>query len=92
MINSVFTPLLAKWGAVPDGPELDTPSSWLLPVRLVSAPAMLRVFKPNSDERHGSEYLKYLGGHGAVRVLAADDAALLMERCHRPAIACGHGA
>jgi streptomycin 6-kinase len=84
MINSVFIALLAKWGAVPDGPEADTPSSWLLPVRLVSAPAMLKVFKPNSDELHSSDYLKYLDGHGAVRVLAADDAAVLMERAAGP--------
>jgi streptomycin 6-kinase len=80
MISSVFTAPLVKWGAVPDGPELETPSSWLLPVRLSSVPAMLKVFKPNSDEQDGSDYLKYVDGQGAVRVLAADDASLLMER------------
>jgi streptomycin 6-kinase len=41
---------------------------------------MLKVFKPGSDERHSSDYLEYLGGHGAVHLLAADDTALLMER------------
>jgi streptomycin 6-kinase len=80
MISPVFTALLAKWGAIPDGPELETPSSWLLPVRLSSAPAMLKVFKPDCDEQNGRDYLKYLDGHGAVRVLAFDDASLLMER------------
>jgi streptomycin 6-kinase len=80
MISPVFTASLMKWGAIPDGPELETPSSWLLPVRLSSAPAMLKVFKPNSDERDGSDYLKYVDGQGAVRVLAADEASLLMER------------
>jgi len=80
MIPPVFTSPLEKWGAVPDGCELDTPSSWLLPVQLASNLAMLKVFKPGSDERHSSDYLEYLGGYGAVRLLAADDTALLMER------------
>jgi streptomycin 6-kinase len=80
MISSVFTASLVKWGAVPDGPEPETPSSWLLPVQLSSAPAMLKVFKPNSDEQDGSDYLKYVDGKGAVRVFAADAASLLMER------------
>jgi streptomycin 6-kinase len=80
MINPVFAAPLLKWGAVPDGPELETPSSWLLPVRLAAAPAMLKVFKPDSDERSGADYLKYVDGQGAVRMLASDDASLLMER------------
>lgn len=80
MINSVFTSPISKWGIVPDGAEVETPSSWLLPVRNASSLAMLKVYKPASDERNGSDYLKYLGGIGAVRVLEADGSALLMER------------
>jgi streptomycin 6-kinase len=80
MINPAFAAPLLKWGAVPDGPGLETLSSWLLPVRLVAAPAMLKVFKPGSDEQGGADYLNYVDGQGAVRVLASDDASLLMER------------
>ena len=84
MIDPVFTAALATWGAVPDGPGLETPSSWLLPVRHGAAPAMLKVFKPDSDERGGIDYLKYVDGKGAVRVLASDHASLLMERAAGP--------
>jgi streptomycin 6-kinase len=80
MINPVFAAHLLKWGAVPDGPEQETLSSWLLPVQLASAPAMLKVFKPVSDEQGGGDYLNYVDGRGAVHVLGSDDASLLMER------------
>ena len=77
---SAFVAHIAKWRLVPDGAEIETHSSWLLPVRQSAVPAMLKVYKPHSDERPGTDYLRYLDGEGAVRVLAADDGALLMER------------
>jgi streptomycin 6-kinase len=75
---------LAGWSLVPDGATIETPSSWLMPVRRGAVPAMLKIFKPSSDERNGAEFLRYLDGEGAVRVMAADDAALLMERACGP--------
>jgi streptomycin 6-kinase len=77
---NAFAAHIAKWRLVAEGPEIETPSSWLLPVRQAAAPAMLKVYKPGSDERHGTDYLRYVEGDGAVRVMAADEEALLMER------------
>src|SRR5260221_169315 len=77
---SAFAAHIAKWRLAPDGPAIETPSSWLLPVRQDAAPAMLKVYKPDSDEHNGTDYLRYVEGDGAVHVLAADDEALLMER------------
>jgi streptomycin 6-kinase len=51
-----------------------------MPVRREGLPAMLKVFKPHSDERDGAAFLRYLDGKAAVHVLVADDQALLMER------------
>jgi streptomycin 6-kinase len=80
MVNPVSTAHIAKWHLVADGSEIETPSSWLLPVRQSAIPAMLKVYKSGSDERHGTDYLRYVEGDGAVRVMAADEEALLMER------------
>ncbi len=77
---NAFAAHTAKWRLVPDGSEIETPSSWLLPVRQSALPAMLKVYKPGSDERHGTDYLRYVEGDGAVCVMAADEEALLMER------------
>jgi streptomycin 6-kinase len=80
MTSAAFAVHLEKWNVVPDGSSIDTASSWLIPVRRGAALAMLKVYKPTSDEQHGADYLKYIGGDGAVRVFEADDRALLMER------------
>ncbi len=77
---NAFAAHIAKWGLVPDGPEIETASSWLKPVRQAAAAAMLKVHKPQSDERAGADYLRYIDGDGAVRVMMADHEALLMER------------
>jgi len=75
---------LTKWAVVPDGKLIETPSSWLMPVRRGAVLAMLKIFKPASDERNGTELLRYLDGEGAVRVIEADDDALLMEHADGP--------
>jgi len=80
MISSVFSVHLEKWNLALDGSPIDTPSSWLIPVRCGAALAVLKVYKPASDERYGADYLRYVGGDGAVRVFEADGGALLMER------------
>jgi streptomycin 6-kinase len=71
---------LAKWGLLPDGSLIETPSSWLMPVRRDALPAMLKIFKPASDERAAAVFLRYLQGKAVVLVIDADDEALLMER------------
>jgi streptomycin 6-kinase len=80
MLRAGLDARLATWALAPDGNLIETPSSWLMPVRRGGLPAMLKVFKPHSDERDAARYLRYLDGKAAVRVLAADDESLLMER------------
>ena len=55
-----------------------------MPVRRGAVRAMLKVFKPASDERDATEFLRYLDGEAAVRVLDADRDAVLLERADGP--------
>jgi streptomycin 6-kinase len=80
MTRAELATRLANWSLISDGSLIETPSSWLMPVRRDGSPAMLKVFKPTSDERDATALLRYYGGEAAVCVLAADDGALLMER------------
>jgi streptomycin 6-kinase len=67
------------WDLAPDGPAFATPSSWLAPVRLNGAPAMLKV-PCHPEERNAMAALAWFGGEGAARVLRIDDFGVLMER------------
>jgi streptomycin 6-kinase len=49
-------------------------------VRRGEREAVLKVYKPGSDELNSVEVLKCYGGHGAVWVLEACDEAVLLER------------
>lgn len=84
MSSYVLGSHLAEWRLVPDGGSMETPSSWLMPVRQGLVPAMLKIFKPTSDERGGADLLRYFDGDAAVRVIEADHEALLMERADGP--------
>jgi streptomycin 6-kinase len=68
-----------KWRLTPDGEPFETRSSWLLFVRSGGKPAVLKVYKPNSDETRGSDILRHWGER-AVRVFAADGTAMVVER------------
>jgi streptomycin 6-kinase len=80
MTNSNLEPYLMRWCLRPDGAAIETPSSWLLPVKRDRSAAMLKVLKPSSDERNAAGLLRYLNGDGAVRLYEADENALLSER------------
>ncbi|HJW41562.1 MAG TPA: aminoglycoside phosphotransferase family protein [Rhizomicrobium sp.] len=71
---------LDVWGLAPDGEPFETHSSWLAFVRRGDARAMLKVFKPESDEAPSARYLMLHRGHGTVRVLENDNRAVLLER------------
>lgn len=71
---------MARWSLDPDGNLLETPTSWVLPVRRGDEPAMLKLMKDTSDEERAAALLAYYDGAGAVRLLASDDCALLLER------------
>lgn len=75
---------LARWKLVPDGTEIATPSSALLPVRRQGEPAILKIAR-DEEERRGGRLMVWWQGDGAVRVLMHDEAALLLERADGPA-------
>jgi streptomycin 6-kinase len=61
------------------GECFETHSSWLMPVIWNRQSAMLKVFKPHSDEFFSGNILEAFAGAGAVRVFVGDDAALVLE-------------
>jgi streptomycin 6-kinase len=75
----MFGPYLARWNLVPDGAPIITRAACQLPVLRSGEPAMLKLAH-EKDERLGGELMERRGGDGAARVLARDDAALLLER------------
>ena len=79
-----FQPWLGRWGLAPDGAPFETRfGSRLLAVRAGEAPAMLKIAN-GEEERRGADILAWFAGEGAVRILAHDDPALLMERAAGP--------
>ncbi|NYG20712.1 streptomycin 6-kinase [Agromyces hippuratus] len=71
---------LRRWHLRPDGDPMTTASSRLIPVRTSDgAPAMLKLAHIDEEER-GAELLVALDGHGAAKVIAHRDEALLLER------------
>ncbi|WP_454718191.1 APH(6)-I family aminoglycoside O-phosphotransferase [Caulobacter segnis] len=74
-----LTQRLNDWALVSDGPLITTHSSWVLPVRYGSEPAMLKVARI-PDEQAGYRLMSWWNGQGAAKVIAASEGALLMER------------
>jgi streptomycin 6-kinase len=70
---------LNRWKLVADGDPISTPTSTLLPVRRGAEPAMLKIARLD-EERRGNALMIWWDGHGAARILAHDDDAILMER------------
>jgi streptomycin 6-kinase len=86
MINPALRKYLSVWHLEPDGATRETPSSFLLPVKFAGMPAMLKVFKPGSDEQNAGPLLQYFDGNGAVRLFASEAGALLLERIDGPSL------
>lgn len=74
---------LDRWGLVPDGEPIETPSSLLLAVRHDGVSAMLKIAR-EEEERRGGAVMAWWNGDGAARVLARHGEALLLERAHGP--------
>ncbi|KQX05891.1 hypothetical protein ASC59_16255 [Leifsonia sp. Root1293] len=71
---------LRRWRLQPDGDAFETATSVLTPVLLADGkPGMLKVARV-AEEIRGGAVLAAWNGHGAARVLAAEGAALLLER------------
>lgn len=79
-INEQIQPAIKRWSLEPDGALIETPSSWVIPVRHDGQPAMLKLIKETSDEEYAAALLAYYDGDGAVRLLASDENAVLLER------------
>lgn len=79
MDEPVFDPWLTCWRLKPDGAPIATASARLLPVRRNDVPAMLRV-SLEEDAGDAAALLAWWRGDGAVQVLEAAGAALLLER------------
>ena len=75
-----FEPLLARWQLTPDGLPFETKyQSRLLPVRYGGDAAILKI-SSGEEERRGGVLLSWYEGQGAVRVLAREGSAILLER------------
>ena len=75
----MFDSYFEKWGPVPDGEPIVTRAARLLPVLRRGEPAMLKL-SFEEDERLGGAVMEWWEGHGAARVLAREEHALLLER------------
>ena len=75
----MFSTYLTRWDLTPDGEPVVTHSSRLLPVRQRGVPAMLKL-PMEAEEKRGSLLMPWWDGIGAARVLAHENAALLLER------------
>jgi len=69
-----------KWRLALEGEPFATPSSLIAYVRAPQGPAVLKLFNPNSDEASSPLALAHYSSHGAVRVMAHDENAMLLER------------
>jgi streptomycin 6-kinase len=80
MPSQPFSHWLGRWNLTADGPEFTTRfGNRLLPVLWRGQRAILKI-AGNEEERRGGELMEWYGGAGAVRVLARERDALLMER------------
>ena len=77
---SALAHYVSLWSLEPDGLPFATRHSWLLAVRQADKPCLLKLRKPESDEYLTAALLSYFGGDGAVRLIAGDGPAVLMER------------
>ena len=75
----MFDQYLKLWNLVPDGDQIKTHASDLLPVRRDGVPAMLKIAH-EAEERRGPGLMIWWDGDGAARVLEHEGDAVLLER------------
>ena len=79
-VEKHFKEYLSRWHLALDGVPFETHSSWIAFVTRGHERAVLKVFKPESDEAAGARYLAAHHGHGTIKVLDGDKGAVLLER------------
>lgn len=79
MSKAELARLMLQWRLEADGAPFRTSTSLLAPVRRDGAAAMLKL-PEGDDEAGGAAALAWFGGEGAVRLLAVEGTAQLMER------------
>lgn len=77
--TAFFDDYLSRWNLTPDGEPIITRNSRLLPVRSGTVPAMLKI-AVEAEEKWGAALMLWWDSEGAVRVLAHEGDALLLER------------
>lgn len=70
----------ARWRLLPEGAPIVTFHGFLQPVRRCGAALMVKVVNPDDEEVKGVALLVRWGGRSAVRLIAVDGAAMVMER------------
>jgi streptomycin 6-kinase len=80
----MFSDYIERWALTPDGDPFTTNSSRLLPVRWGGLPAMLKI-AVLEEEKLGGLLMNWWNGHGAARVLAHAENAILMDRAENAA-------
>ncbi len=77
--NAPLQTHIDRWRLTPDGTPFETHSSWLMFVKHGEKPAVLKVFKPGSDETRSAAILRHWGDR-AGRVYDGDETAMVIER------------
>ncbi|MCJ8323790.1 MAG: fructosamine kinase family protein [Rhizobiales bacterium] len=80
MNSSVFQIYIDKWRLTPRSKRLETHSSCLYWCQQNDQNCVLKIYKAHSDEAAAAELLRHYGGKGAVKLLAADGHACLLEQ------------
>ncbi|MGB1229973.1 MAG: aminoglycoside phosphotransferase family protein [Holosporaceae bacterium] len=80
MLQKHFQPYLDRWHLTPDGRPFETVTSFILFVKRHKTTCVLKVFKPDSDEKFSGDALQLYNGEGVVTCLAKDPNALLLKR------------
>ena len=76
-----FSEIVAKWHLTPDGAEINSRNSRLLPVLTADGTkAILKIAKPHGRDEMTAVMLACYGGNSAVRLLRAEGHITLMER------------
>lgn len=76
---ALFEEYITRWQLIEDGDPILTPGARLVPVRFNGHPAMLKIAIAD-EEKSGGRCMDWWEGHGAARVLAIHDNAILLER------------